>query len=309
MIYKTLKKISLLLLIGLIIQSCSVVGLLQSKKEVTGDYITELKPENSFGYYDMSINVIQGLAAFEGGFFTTQTSADKFLSINYLNENGESVFNHRFDVSSHGQDLSIEKISENELYLYTTVGHYNEEGASSIIRYKAVLPVKTNDKRDMSKMVIKFDKEYDLELDNCTPTLCEEGTHFAMRSGNTIIVATKDDVLNSDLSKAKRFDLDESQLKGENGETLWFQGIAMKNDKVYCMTGNNSLNSLKQIYVYNTDGEIIKKHVIEKNEFAKQLHNKLEPEGMTFVGDDLYYTIIIKGATGGNRKFLYKLNQ
>jgi hypothetical protein len=128
-----------------------------------------------------------------------------------------------------------------------------------------------------------------------------------MRSGNSIIVATKEDVLNSDLSNAKKFDLDASQLKGENGETLWFQGIAMKNDKIYCMTGNNSLNSLKQIFVYNIDGEILKKHLIEKNEFAKQLYNKLEPEGITFVGDDLYYTIIIKGETGGNRKFLYKL--
>jgi len=224
-----------------------------------------------------------------------------------LNEKGNSVFNHRFDISSHGQDLSIEKISENELYLYTTVGHYNEEGASSIVRYKAVLPEKVNGKRDMSNLVITADQEYDLKLDNCTPTLCEEGTHFAMRSGNSIIVATKDDVLNSDLSNAKKFDLDTSQLKGENGETLWFQGIAMKNGKIYCMTGNNSLNSLKQIFVYNTDGEILKKHTIEKNDFAKQLDKKLEPEGMTFIGDDLHYTIILKDKTGRNRKFLFKL--
>lgn len=304
-----IKKISVLILLVFSIQSCSVVGLIQSKKEVKGDYITELKPENSFGYYDMSINVIQGIAAFEGGFFTTQTSADKFLSINYLNEKGESVFNHRFNVSSHGQDLSLERISDNELYLYTTVGHYDEKGASSIIRYKAILPAKVNGKRDMSKMEIKFDQEYDLKLDNCTPTLCEEGSHFAMRSGNTIIVATKEDVLNSNLSNAKRFNLDQSQLIGKNGESLWFQGIAMKNNKVYCLTGNNSIGSPKKLYVYNTDGELVKKYNIEKDEFAKQLHDKLEPEGLTFIGNDLYYTIIIKGATGGNRKFLYKLNQ
>jgi hypothetical protein len=217
MIYKTLKKISVLLLIGLIIQSCSVLGLYQSKKEVTGDYEIELKPENSFGYYDMSINVIQGLAAFEGGFFTSQTSANKFLSINYLNNKGVSEFNQRLDIISHGQDLSLEKVSDTELYLYTTVGHYDEDGASGIVRIKVTLPESVSGKRDMSQMSVVIDQEYELKLRNSTPTLCEEGTHFAMRSGNTIIIATKDDVLNSDLSNAKQFDLYQSQLKGDNG--------------------------------------------------------------------------------------------
>lgn len=304
----TIKKISLATMIVLIVQSCAVVGLVQSKKEVTGDYVVELKPQNSFGYYDMSINVIQGIAAFEDGYFTTQTSADKFLSINYLNEKGESVFNYRFDMSSHGQDLSLEKTAENELYLYTTIGHYNQDGASGLVRFKVDLPAKVNGKRAMSQLKITKDKEYHLHLNNATPTLSEDGKNFAIRSGNTIIVAPKEDVLKSDLSKAITFPLNKEQLKGKNEEILWFQGIAMKDNKVYCLTGNNSLHSLKQLFVYNLKGEVVQKHTIEKNDFAAQLEKKLEPEGITFVEDELFYTLIIKGKTGQNRKFLFKLH-
>lgn len=301
-------KISVLVLVFVTLQSCSVLGLVQSKTEVTGDFQIELKPQNSFGYYDMSINVIQGIASFEKGYFTTQTSADKFLSINYLNAKGESVFNYRFDISSHGQDLSLEQVSENELYLYTTVGHYDKIGGSGIVRLKVTLPKKKDGVRNMSQLKMAIDKEYALQLDNATPTLSEDKKSFAIRSGNTVIVASKEDVLQNDLSKAKRFSLDTSQLQGDTDEDVfWFQGIAMKDNKVYCLTGNNVLNSLKQLFVYNTDGKILKKYQIEKNEFAKQLHDKLEPEGLTFVGNDLFYTLIIKGKTGQNRKFLFKM--
>ena len=57
-------------------------------------FITELITVDEDGdddSYDVSQNVIQGIAAFEDGWFTTQTSAKKFLLINYLNENGNSI--------------------------------------------------------------------------------------------------------------------------------------------------------------------------------------------------------------------------
>ena len=72
------------------------------------------------------------------------------------------------------------------------------------------------------------------------------------------------------------------------------------------MTGNNSIGSDKLLYVYNMKGETVLKHTINKDDFAMQLKHKLEPEGITFKNDDLYYTIITKGGTGGNRKFLFK---
>ncbi len=306
MINKTINIFGIFLVV-ILVQSCSIVGLVQSHKDVTGDYIVELKPQNSFGYYDMSINVIQGIASFEDGWFTAQTSAKKYLSINYLNSNGESVFNHRFTINSHGQDLSLEQISDTVLYLYTTVGKYDKPGASGILRIKVVLPDKVDGVRDMSNLSVTLDGEYCIELDNSTPTLSEDKQHFAIRSGKSIIIASKQDVLNNDLSNSLSFDLDNSQIEDENGNPMWFQGIAMKNDKVFCFTGDNVLENPKLLYVYDTSGNIIEKHKIEKIEFAKQLHTKLEPEGLTFIGDDLHYTIIIKGKTGRNRKFLFKL--
>ena len=308
MIMKNLYKISFLVLIGLLVQSCAIVGMQQAKKEYSGDYEMHLKPVNDEGYYDMSINVIQGITSFEDGFFTAQTSASKYLSINYLDKSGKSLYNHRFNMDSHGQDLSLEQISETEVHLFTTIGHYNKDGASGIVRLVVTLPMKENGVRDMSKITIAADEEYDLKLRNSTPTINEEKTHFAIRSGNTIVVASKADVFKSDLSNAVTFDINKEQLL--DGETvLWFQGIAMKNDLVYCYTGNSTIDSPKYIYVYNLEGEVVNKHTIDHHDLAKVIGTKNEPEGMTFVGDDLYYLVMAKAGTGGNIKYLFKLNQ
>ena len=298
----------IVLLVMMVLQSCSVLGLIQSNEEVTGDYTVEIKPISSTGAYDMSINVVQGIASYENGWFTSQTSANKFLSINYLNAQGESVYNIKLNAISHGQDLSVEKINESLLYLYTTIGHFNKLGDSGLLRLKVELPEMINGKIDMSKMLVSIDKEIDLELDNCTPTLSEDKKEFAIRSGNSILVAPKDDILNGDLSKATKFDLDISQLRDSNQNVLWFQGIAMKNDMIYCLTGNNSFGSPKYIYVYNRKGEVVKSYHIDKDAYKKQLKYKLEPESLTFVGDDLYYIIMLKGKTGGNRKLIHKLD-
>lgn len=305
---KYIYKLSFLVLISLMIQSCAIRGSFESKKRIPGDYIVELIPVTDVGYYDMSINVIQGLAAFEGGYFTSQTSAGKYMSINYLDKNGVSLYNHRFDIDSHGQDLSLEQVSENELHLYTTVGKYDKDGASGIVRYIVKLPAKENGVRDMSKIEITEDTHYKLGLRNCTPSLNEEGTHFAMRSGNTIVVAKKEAVLDNDLSEAITFDIDKSQLL-DGEKVLWFQGIVMKDNLVYCFTGNSTIDSPKYIYVYNLKGEVQKKYTIDHDDFTKKIGTKNEPEGMTFVGDDLYYLIMAKAGTGGNIKYLFKLNQ
>ncbi len=301
-------KISFLVMIGLLMKSCAIIGLVESKKEYTGDFVVQLKPTTSVGYYNMSINVIQGLAAFEGGFFTSQTSAGKYLSINYLDKNGVSLYNHRFDIDSHGQDLSLEQISENELHLYTTVGKYNKDGASGIVRFIVTLPAKKNGIRGMSKIEIVEDAQYKLGLRNSTPSLNEEGTHFAIRSGNTIVVAKKEDVLKNNLSNAITFNIDKTQLM--DGETsLWFQGIVMKDNLVYCFTGNSTIDSPKYIYIYNLKGEVQKKHTIDHLDFAKNIGDKYEPEGMTFINGELHYLIMTKAGTGGNLKYLFKLNQ
>ena len=299
-------KISLSLLVFLLLESCSIVGLIQSHKKVEGDYAIELVPIDKDPVYDMSINVIQGIASFENGWFTSQTSKSRFLLINFLNEKGESEFHKRLLIDSHGQDLSLEQVSPNKLHLYTTAGHFNEENVSHLVRIIVELPAEINGKRDMSKIQITLDKTYALNLTNCTPTLSEDKQNFAIRSANSIIVASKEAVFEGDLSKAISFDLDATQLKDAQNNSLWFQGIAMKDDLIYCMTGNNSIGSHKLLYVYNKKGDVVEKHKISKDEFAMQLKKKLEPEGITFKNNDLYYTIMLKGKTGGNRKFLFK---
>jgi hypothetical protein len=285
------------------------MGLFQNNKSISGDFLVELKPVDSNKAYDRSINVIQGIAAFENGWFTSQTSANKYLLINYLNKDGESEYNIRISINSHAQDLSLEQVAPNILYLYTTLGHYNKEGASGLLRLKVELPEEINGKRDMSKLNIKVDKSYHLSLNNSTPTLSEDKKTFAIRSGNSILVTSKESILNDELnSNMIQFKLDKTQLK-DGYSHLWFQGIALKNNLVYCLTGNNSLDSPKYIYVYNLKGEVVEKHNIDKNKFAKSIGHKYEPEGLTFVGNNLYYTIMTKGKTGGNKKFLYRLNQ
>ena len=301
------KNILVLVLVMIISQSCSVFGLIESTKKVAGDYTVEIKPISSIGAYDMSINVVQGITSYEKGWFTAQTSANKFLSINYLNAQGESIYNIKLNAVSHGQDLSVEKVNESLLYLYTTSGHFNKPGDSGLLRLKVDLPEMINGKIDMSKILVSIDEIVKLELDNCTPTISEDKQEFAIRTGNSILVASKNDVLKGDLSKASKFDLDKSQLVDSNKNVLWFQGIAMKNDKIFCLTGNNSFNSPKYIYVYNRKGEVVKSYHIDKEDYKDQLKYKLEPESLTFVGDDLYYTIMLKGKTGGNRKLLHKL--
>ena len=57
--FQKIKLISILIGFGFLAQSCAVVGLIQSKKQIEGDFVKELKPKSSIGKYDMSINVIQ----------------------------------------------------------------------------------------------------------------------------------------------------------------------------------------------------------------------------------------------------------
>ncbi len=305
---KNLIKISVITGIFLIIESCSIIGLVQSKKKISGNFITELKPVDSGKEYDRSINVIQGIASFEDGWFVSQTSAGKYLLINYLNSSGESVYNTRILIDSHAQDLSLEQVSDTELYLYTTVGSYNKKGASGILRLKVILPDKKLGKRAMKQLKIVQDKVFDLGFDNSTPTINEEKNKFAVRSGNKVVINSKEALLNGNFSEnAIKFPINVSQLKDAENY-LWFQGIAMKDDLVYCLTGNNSIDSPKYIFVYNLKGEVIKRMTLNHNDFAKSIGHKYEPEGLTFVGNTLYYTIMTKGKTGGNRKFLFKLN-
>ena len=306
--YKKYLKIYLVIVAAVLMQSCSILGYFQANKKVDGDFVVELKPKDSDPVFDRSVNVVQGIAAFEGGYFTSQTTASTYLILNYLGADGKSQFATRLTMDSHAQDLSLEQITEDSLVLYTSIGEFDKDGASGLLTLSVKLAPKIDGVRDMSKTIVKKDSVHFLGFRNCTPTLSEDKSMIALRSRDSIVFGNKRDVLAGNLDKLSSFDLSKDQLTGAEGETLWFQGITMKDNKIYCLTGNNSLASEKKIFVYNLNGEVLKKLEIEEDDLGEQIGTKLEPEGMTMIGDDLYFTIMTKGDVGGNRKFLFKAN-
>ena len=293
----------------------------KSKPAITfsPEFVTELIPTDSGSADDTpdrSINVIQGIASFEDGWFTSQTSQSKYLIINYLGEDGVSQFNIKLNVNSHAQDLSLELINENEVYLYTSEGHFKDSEntrGSGMIRLHLLLPEKVDGKRDMSQITVSVDdaKYYDLDYINSTPTISEDYTQFAVRSNNTIHVLSTQNVEDSIFSVVDyRFQLSSEQLVDNLGGTMWFQGIALKDGNVYCLTGDNKINSVKRLFLYNTNGAVISKSTFTFDDFGLEAEAKLEPESLSFVGDDLYMCMMTEKPDGarGNLKFLYKLN-
>ena len=278
----------------------------------TPELVVELVPEDKGSTTDpkdRSINVIQGLASFEGGWFTSQTSSSKYLIINYLGSDGVSQFNIKLNVNSHAQDLSIEPKSDTEIYLYTSEGYFKDsdnERGSGMVRLHVTLPVKDGSgNRDMSKLVIVKDKSYDFNFINSTPTIGEDTMYFAVRSDNVIHILDKKEVNNDIFYNTKHFELSGEQMSN----SMWFQGIAMKDSLVYCLTGDNRITTVKKLYVYDMNGNAISKSLFYYEDFGLDAKTKLEPESLTFVGDDLYLCIMTDKLDGssGNLKFLFKL--
>lgn len=280
---------------------------------------TELIPEDDGSTTDpkdRSINVIQGLASFENGWFTSQTSSSKYLIINYLGADGISQFNVKLNVNSHAQDLSLEMISDTELYLYTSEGSFKDGDVtrgSGMVRLHVTLPLKDGSgNRDMSNLVIVLDDSYDLNYINSTPTISEDKSHFAIRSNATIHVISKENIESGNFSDIEyRFELHAEQLVDNLGSSIWFQGIAIKDGVTYCLTGDNKINSIKKLFLYNTSGTVISKSSFTFEDFGLAAESKLEPESLSFMGDDLYMAMMTEKPDGasGNLKFLFKLER
>ena len=276
---------------------------------VTPDFVTELNPIDDSGLgADVSRNVIQGIAAFENGWFVTQRSGTSILLINYLDENGVSLFHQRIPINSHGQDLSLEQISDDELYLYTSKGTFDETRSTGVYKLLVQLPEKINNEREWSLTDISVVTSYDLNYTNATPSLDETKQNFAIRSNNTILVHSKNSIETNDYSTTQHFELNNGQLVDNLNLNMWFQGIAMKDNLVYCLAGNESLLSNKNIYIYNQSGIAVEKYSFDKSDFYQRFYDKFEPEGLTFKDNNLYFTIMTKNELEtGNIKYLYKI--
>ncbi len=278
-----------------------------SEEPISPQLVTQMQPiDQENASYNVSNNVIQGIAAFENGWFTTQTSStdNGVLLVNYLNAQGSSLFHKRLTIDSHGQDLSLELISNNELYLYTTVGAFNDNRNTGILRLKVQL---SND-RDWSQATIEIDTTFELNYSNCTPSLNTAKDKFAIRSKNSILVHSKTAIEAGDFTGLYHFDLNAGQLKDNEQRSMWFQGIAMQDDLVYCLTGNATQTTNKKIFVYNNKGIVTKKYVFDQNDFNIDIDLKFEPESLHLEGNDLYFLIMTKNPEiEGNIKYLYKI--
>jgi hypothetical protein len=318
-----MKKKLCVVLVFLIITSCykDADDKLEIKPQISfyPELVTELIPEDKGSTddsEDRSINVIQGLAGFDGGWFTSQTSQSKYLIINYLDADGVSKFNIKLNVNSHAQDLSLEQISDTELYLYTSEGHFKDSDVSrgsGMVRLHVTLPTKdASGGRDMSVLTVVVDDTYDLNYINSTPTISEDTTQFAVRSNKTIHVHSRSNIMDGNFNDVDyRFELSKEQLVDNLGGSMWFQGIALKDNLVYCLTGDNEVKSVKKLFVYDTYGVVVSKSTFTYDDFGLDAKDKLEPESLTFVGDDLYMAMMIEKPNGadGNLKFLFKLEK
>lgn len=283
------------------------ITIVEDTIRISPTFVTTLNPVDDNG--NISNNVIQGITSFENGWFVTQKSGNTILLLNYLDQNGVSLFNTRLPLTSHGQDLSLEKISDNELYLYTSQGDYNNDRDTGMLRLYVQLAASVNDIRDWSQTVVSFDHQYDFNYGNSTPTISEDKSKFAIRSYNTIFVHEAENVLNQQFTDSNHFQLNNAQLIDNKGYSMWYQGIAMQNDYVYCLTGNGNLYSNKKIYKYNSQGIVVGKLAFDKTAVSQEIAIKFEPEGLAIKNEELYFTIMTKSETiAGNIKYLYKTN-
>ncbi len=302
------------MLLGLGLVSCtdSETNPVNEEIHVTPTFITELRPIDDEGTTkDVSKNVIQGMASFEDGWFVTQTSANSTLLINYLDSEGKSLFHQRLSLDSHGQDLSLEQISDTELYLYTTIGDFDDNRSTGLLRLSVTLPASINGVRDMSLVSISPDREYPLNYTHATPAISEDKSHFAIRSNNTILVHEKQNIENDSYESAYHFELNSEQLKDNENRTMWFQGIIMTENLVYCLTGNAQLTTEKKIFTYDQSGITEDKYVFDADDFDQTFAEKFEPESLALIGNELYFTIMTKEITNleiGNIKYLYKIS-
>ncbi len=307
-----MKKIISIFILSVILISCDDddINIDDGITHIKPEFIVELFPKDDAGIgQSVSKNVIQGITSFENGWFTTQKSNGGIFLINYINANGVSLFHKRFTYNAHGQDLSLEQLSENQIMLYTTKGTFGETRNTGITKLLVDLSPAVGGVRDWSMTDITLDNQYNLDYTNSTPTLNEAKDKFAIRSKNTILVHDKLTLESSNFTPLYRFELHSEQLIDNGGYSMFFQGIAMKEDIVFCLTGNGEFGTEKKIFSYNSIGQVQNRYVFDRNDLNQPIIDKLEPEGLSFINDNLYFTIMTKPSDlDGNRKYLYKID-
>jgi hypothetical protein len=231
-------------------------------------------------------NVIQGITFFQNQWIVSQTIHNKKLIISFLNLKGEELKKNIISYPSHGQDLSI--LHYHGKYYLITSSKKNQGIAIFILK---------------NHQFILY-KEVFLSLGFNTPTVSENGQYIAVKNHNTIRIYRCLDILQS-INPHPIYSFLLSKLQQKKSQ--WFQGITIKDNFIYTLSGNNKLTTNKYLTIYDAYGKIQQVFTLSTGKrFAQIEGKKWELEGLSFKKNKLY-TTVMSGKDGHNIKRLYQI--
>jgi hypothetical protein len=256
----------------------------------TNQFVLKINlPQSQF----KSGNVIQGLCKLDDGWLISQTNNNRKIIFTIIDEYGEIIYNQVVKYPSHGQDLSLKKIANNRYYIITSSKNNNGVAIFQL---------------DLNKRwkKITFVKDRFLSYGFNTPSISKDGNYIFIKNYNVIRAYKSKDFIKLNLNKPSpiySFILSKIQQK----KSQWFQGIAIKDGYIYTLSGNKKMSSNKYLFIYDFYGKEIKKiQLFTGKDISKREGKKWELEGLEFVGNSLY-TTVMSGADGKNIKRIYKI--
>lgn len=235
-------------------------------------------------------NVIQGIAYFNKNWIFSQTHSNKSITFSIYDENLTLKQTINTKYSSHAQDLSLLQ-RNGKTYLFTT-----GKGWKGIAMFELI---KVN-----NKFQIIFKKNLKLGIGKNTPTISIDGRYIATVANNSVYIFDFK-TLNTKYPSIPLFSFVLDKIQREKGQ--WKQGIAMKNNRIYILSGDANIEHTKYLVIYDAYGKVLDKSKLRLDiQKAKKEGNKLEVEGLTFKGDELY-TTIMTGHNGKNKKRVLKI--
>jgi len=258
---------------------------------------------------------LQAITILDNGFYlmsqnikvlnpATGKKEDTYILFNLLAPNGKSIANKQLDYASHGQDLSVEKVSDNQYYVYTR--RDNGKGIARFLLDTTNIDFNSLPNNYAAQLNISHNK--DIVVNNkgaSTPTLNFEQDKFAIVSYISRKVLDVQVINKETLAMEHRFKLDLSDGQS-NGN--YNQGIAMKDNIIYIARGDwgsQTPDNIKKLYLLNaTSGELI-------SSFSFTLQNAkdyktIEPEGLVIIENRLFIMLPIR-KDGKVEMKLYKL--
>ena len=236
----------------------------------------------------------QGIAMLDNGFYLMSKNikkknsvgkyVDRYLNFNLFDRTGKSVANAQLDYASHGQDLSVMKISENSYHVYTSKN--NGQGIARFVLNTSNIDF-NNPVYNDTLLDITFDEDIALTGGTAsTPTLNDEKDKFAIVSYKNKQVLYIEVIDRQTKKRLNRFELDINIES--NG--YYTQGIAMKGNNIYILRGHwltDGDHNVKKLFVMNAmTGDRIKSYSFSLQNASS--YDRIEPEGMEIIGDTVF---------------------